>query len=165
MIDALALLRRRGEKVTVTFVGAGPDEQELRSSLDREGLAGDAVILPPQAAREAMKLGRVMVVPSRAESLPYVILEAAAARVPLIATKVGGVPEIFGPFASTLLPRDDPQALADAIDCRLKATPRKLAAEASALADFVEKRFSVAAMTDGVISAYREAMAARASAR
>ncbi len=165
LIDALRLLRQRGEQATVTFVGSGPDEQELRSSLAAEGLAADAVILPPQAAREAMKLGRVMVVPSRAESLPYVILEAAAARVPLIATKVGGVPEIFGPFASMLLPKDDPQALADAIACRLKAPPERLAAEATALAAFVEKRFAVAALADGVIGAYREAKRERKPAR
>jgi glycosyltransferase involved in cell wall biosynthesis len=165
LIEALRLLSRRGEKVSVTFVGAGPDEQQLRSGLAQQGLAGDAVILPPQAAREAMKLGRVMVVPSRAESLPYVILEAAAAHVPLIATKVGGVPEIFGPYAEMLLPKEDPAALAEAISCRLGSPPEKLAAEAGALAAFVEKRFSVSAMADGVIGAYREAMAQRASAR
>jgi glycosyltransferase involved in cell wall biosynthesis len=158
LIDALCLLRQRDEKASVTFVGSGPDEAELRARLAREGLVGDAVILPPQAAREAMRLGRVMVVPSLAESLPYVILEAAAARVPLIATKVGGVPEIFGPYASQLLPPGDPEALAGAIACRLKAAPDKLAAEAAALAGFVQKRFSVAAMADGVIDAYRVAM-------
>ena len=53
----------------------------------------------PMPAREAFALGRVLVVPSRAESLPYVVLEAAAAGVPLIATRVGGIPEIFGPAA------------------------------------------------------------------
>ena len=164
LVDALCLLRQRGEKATITFVGAGPDEAELRGRLAEEGLVGDAVILPPQAAREAMRLGRVMVVPSRAESLPYVILEAAAARVPLIATNVGGVPEIFGPFASTLLPRDDPKALADAIACRLKAAPERLACETSALAAFIETRFSVAAMADGVIEAYRDAMMERVTA-
>jgi glycosyltransferase involved in cell wall biosynthesis len=164
LIEALRILRGRGTKVSITLVGAGPDEQQLRESLAEQGLATDAVILPPQAAREAMKLGRVMVVPSRAESLPYVILEAAAARVPLIATKVGGVPEIFGPYAEMLLPKEAPSALAEAIACRLTSPPEKLAAEAAALAGFIEKRFSVAAMADGVIGAYREAMTQRATA-
>jgi glycosyltransferase involved in cell wall biosynthesis len=142
-------------------VGAGPDEQELRSKLNLEGLLDEVTILPPRAAREAMRLGRVMVVPSRAESLPYVVLEAAAARVPLIATRVGGVPEIFGPFAGKLLPRDNPEVLADAIEARLDAPAIARAEEATALAAFVQQRFSVAAMSDGVIAAYREAMSAR----
>jgi glycosyltransferase involved in cell wall biosynthesis len=145
----------------VTFIGSGPDEKELRSRLEAEGLLDGASILPPQAAREAMRHGRVMVVPSRAESLPYVILEAAAARIPLIATKVGGVPEIFGPFASKLLPHDDPEALAQAIEARLDAPARALADEATALAGFVGERFSVAAMAEGVIGAYHQAIAAR----
>jgi glycosyltransferase involved in cell wall biosynthesis len=161
LLDALCLLRRRNRAVSVTFVGAGPDEGELRSRLEFEGLWDKAAILPPQAAREAMRHGRVMVVPSRSESLPYVILEAAAARIPLIATRVGGVPEIFGPFAGRLLPHDDPERLADAIEKRLDTPAGLLADEAAALADFVQQRFSVAAMADGVIAAYREAMAAR----
>jgi glycosyltransferase involved in cell wall biosynthesis len=54
----------------------------------------------------------MLVIPSRAESLPYVVLEAAAAGVPIIATAVGGVPEIFGPQADALIPPEDVAALA-----------------------------------------------------
>ena len=51
-------------------------------------------------------------VPSRAESLPYVVLEAAAAAVPMIATRVGGIPEIFGPDTTDLVSPGDAAALA-----------------------------------------------------
>ena len=66
-------------------------------------------------ARQALALGRVMVVPSRVESLPYIVLEAAASGKPLIATKVGGIPEIYGPLSGNLVPAEDAPALAEAI--------------------------------------------------
>ena len=58
-------------------------------------------------ARAAFALGRLMVAPSRAESLPYIVLEAAAAAVPLITTNVGGIPEVFGPQAGRLVAPGD----------------------------------------------------------
>ena len=54
-----------------------------------------------------------MVMPSHAESLPYVILEAAAAAQPLLATRVGGIPEIFGPQGDALIAPADAALLAD----------------------------------------------------
>jgi len=54
-------------------------------------------------------------VPSRAESLPYIVLEAAAAGLPMLATNVGGIPEIFGSQAGELLPAGDAASLAAAI--------------------------------------------------
>ena len=70
-------------------------------------LARAVRFMPAMPAREAQALGRIMVVPSRAESLPYVVLEAAAAGKPLITTKVGGIPEIYGPLTDTLVPPVD----------------------------------------------------------
>ena len=66
-------------------------------------------------ARKAFAMGRMLVMPSRAESLPYVALEAAAAGLPIIATDVGGVHEIFGPHSARLIPPDDVGALIGAI--------------------------------------------------
>ena len=50
--------------------------------------------------------------PSRAESFPYIVLEAAAAQMPLIATNVGGVPEIVSGVDMPLIPPGDVPALA-----------------------------------------------------
>jgi glycosyltransferase involved in cell wall biosynthesis len=113
-------------------------------------------------ARDAFALGRAMVVPSRAESLPYVVLEAAGARIPMVATNVGGIPEIFGPYRERLIPPDDPEALADALFRTHTAPIAQLRADADRLAAFVATRFSLAGMADGVIAGYREAHAKKA---
>ena len=65
--------------------------------------------------RRALALGRLMVLPSRAESLPYVVLETAAADRPMITTRVGGIPEIYGALSPSLIPPADVAALAGAI--------------------------------------------------
>ena len=87
----------------------------------RLGVAAHVSFPGPMPIRQAFRLGRILVVPSRAESMPYVVLEAAGARVPMVATNVGGIPEIFGPFADRLGPCDDPADLARRIGAMLDA--------------------------------------------
>jgi glycosyltransferase involved in cell wall biosynthesis len=90
------------------------------------------------------------------------VLEGAAARIPLIATAVGGIPEIFGPDAARLVPSGDAVALAAAI----RATLGNLAAareRALQLQIRVHAGFSVDAMTDHVLAAYADALAATTS--
>ena len=116
LIDAIAQLHRAGRTITATLVGDGPERPALMAQAERLGLAQAIRFMPAMPAREAQALGRVMVVSSRAESLPYVVLEAAASAKPLIATRVGGIPEIYGPLTNTLIPPDDAAALAAADD-------------------------------------------------
>jgi glycosyltransferase involved in cell wall biosynthesis len=113
--------------------------------------------MPAMPARQALALGRIMVVPSRAESLPYVVLEAAAGGKPLITTKVGGIPEIYGPLSNTLVPPVDAAALAQAITQALDH-PDATAAIARQLRGQVQAAFSVDTMVDGVLSAYQTAI-------
>ena len=116
-------------------------------------------------AREAFRLGRVLVVPSRAESLPYIVLEAAAAEVPLVATDVGGINEIFGPYRDRLIVPDDPQLLAMTLKKMLARPEEQVRAESRALADFVKTKFKISDMADAVIAGYAEALAARRNRR
>jgi len=145
LIDAVARLRGGGRTVTATIVG-------LNEAVRFFGA------IP---ARQAFAKGRILVVPSRAEALPYVVLEAAAAGKPLIATRVGGVGEIFGPAADRLVPPADAAALADAIAAALDR-PDDTGRQAAALRQRVAADFTVDGMVEGVLGAYAEALAARA---
>jgi glycosyltransferase involved in cell wall biosynthesis len=113
-------------------------------------------------ARQAQTLGRVMVMPSRMESFPYVVLEAAAAGKPLLATRVGGIPEIYGPLADALIPANDVAALARAIAAALDSPAPQVTAK---LRDRVAKSFTVEGMVDGVVSAYAAAIESLGQAR
>jgi glycosyltransferase involved in cell wall biosynthesis len=162
LIDAVALINKRhGIVATLVLVGSGPDEAILYDRAAARRVREQIRFVPPMRARDAFRLGRIMVVPSRAESLPYVVLEAAGAHVPLVATNVGGIPEIFGPYRDRLIPPNDPNALADALHRALSAPLVELNAEADQLAAFVGSRFSLSGMADAVIAAYRETLAAK----
>ena len=155
LLDALAQLAREGRALSATIVGQGPDAAAFRGQAERLGLTA-VRFAGAMPARAAFALGRCLVVPSRAESLPYIVLEAAAAGIPLIASNVGGIREIFGPQSGRLVPPADAAALAYAI----AATTGDLTAarnEALTLRARVQVEFSVDAMTEGVLAGYREA--------
>jgi glycosyltransferase involved in cell wall biosynthesis len=161
LLDALAQLNTAGRAVSATIVGAGPDEAQFRAQAERLGL-GNAVRFPgAMPARAAFALGRLMVAPSRAESLPYIVLECAAAALPLITTNVGGIPEVFGPQSGRLVPPGDAAALAAAIRTALDE-PAALRNQTLTLQARVRDEFSADVMTDGVLAAYAEALGARA---
>ncbi len=88
------------------MVGDGDDLPAYREQVARLGLADRVSFYPPMPARQAFALARAIVVPSRAEAMPYIVLEALAAGMPMIATAVGGIPEIF-PQGSPALIRPD----------------------------------------------------------
>jgi len=146
--------------VSATIAGEGPDDAKLRAQMQQAGLADTVTFVGYRTAREAFAMGRVLVFPSLGESLPYVVLEAAAAGLPLIATAVGGVPEIFGPQAAHLIPADDLAALVAAIKAALD-DPAHVNRVAQALRTRVRDEFSLSAMVEGGLAAYREAIAMR----
>lgn len=162
LLEAVADLRRKGRPVTLLMVGSGPDADAIAADAERLGLSDSITFEPPQAIRPVLARGRVMVVPSLAESLPYVVLEAAAARQPLVATDVGGIPEIFAGRGSDLVPPRDARALSDAIARILDEPEEALRARVEALGSSVQSRFSMTRMGADVLSGYAAAFRNRA---
>ena len=160
LIDALAILKRSGRRVTATIAGEGPDAAKLEAQANRLGLADQVRFIGHCPARTAFTMGRMLVIPSRAESLPYVVLEAAAAGLPIIATAVGGNPEIFGAQAAKLIPSDDIAALIGAITAAID-DPAEMQAGAQALRSRIRSEFSLTTMVECNLAAYREAIATR----
>jgi glycosyltransferase involved in cell wall biosynthesis len=156
LIDAIAILHREGRRLTATIVGSGPDRDTLVAQVERLGLANAITFKPAMTGHLALTFGRIMVAPSRFESLPYVVLETAAGGQPLITTRVGGIPEIYGPLSDRLVPPDDAPALARAIAGALD-DPAATAETARLLREQVAASFSVENMVDGVLDGYQAA--------
>jgi glycosyltransferase involved in cell wall biosynthesis len=162
LVEAVARLGKSRERAPrLALVGSGPDEATLAEQARRLGVADRLTFLGVMPFRSAMALGRVLVVPSRAESLPYVVLEAAAARVPMVATDVGGIPEIYGPFRDRLGPCGDAADLARRLEPMLDQDPAEQEDDAADLSQFVAETFKIEAMADAVLSGYRDALAFR----
>jgi glycosyltransferase involved in cell wall biosynthesis len=162
LIDAVALLASRlPKRPRVVLVGSGPDEAKLLAQARARGIADAVSFAGIMPARQAFRLGRILVVPSRAESLPYIVLEAAAAQIPMVATDVGGIGEIFGPYRDKLIACDNPTILATTLEAALDREPSELHREAADLAAFVATQFTITDMVDAVLAGYADAIATR----
>jgi glycosyltransferase involved in cell wall biosynthesis len=159
LIDAVAELHRAGRRVSLAIAGDGEEGEALRAQVARLGLAEHVRFLGHVPARRAFASGRILVVPSRADSLPYVVIEAGGAGIPTVATGVGGIPEIFGPGAA-LVPPENPTRLAQAIAAALD-DPDEARNAAGRLRDRIRALFSQDAMVEGVLAAYGDAIGSK----
>jgi glycosyltransferase involved in cell wall biosynthesis len=126
--------------------------------VERLGLTHSVRFVGHVKARYGFSKGKVLVVPSRGDSMPYVVIEAGAAGIPMIAANVGGIPEIFGPHADALFAPNLVGAIADAIESALD-NPAATQERAKALRHRVFLHFSQKAMVEGVMNGYRDAFA------
>jgi glycosyltransferase involved in cell wall biosynthesis len=162
LLDALAILVNRGGTApTLALVGSGPDREAFERRARELGIGSLVRFHGPLPARQAFALGRVLVVPSRQESLPYIVLEAAAARKPIVATSVGGIPEIFGPLRDRLVASNDPRILAEALAAKRAQDANEQEEETRALQAYVAARFSISGLADAVLAGYADALERR----
>jgi glycosyltransferase involved in cell wall biosynthesis len=102
--------------VTLSFIGDGPDRPSLTERAASLGIS-DRVRFHGRVADAASLLAafNVVVLSSRTEGTPMVVLEAMACEVPIVATRVGGVPDMLSAAEAILVDSEDPVALAIAI--------------------------------------------------
>ncbi|QOG17627.1 MULTISPECIES: glycosyltransferase family 4 protein [Bradyrhizobium] len=158
LVDAVARLHAGGRKVTLTLGGDGEETATLKAQVEKLGLAGAIRFIGHVKARYGFSKGRLLVVPSRGDSMPYVVIEAGAAGIPMIAARVGGIPEIFGADSPALFAPSNAEAMAEAIAAALD-DPQGTAQRASSLRERISAHFSQQAMVDGVLAGYRDAFA------
>lgn len=128
LIDAMALAIECHPDLQLVIIGDGPLENTLRRAIARHGLEKRVVLAGfiPKASR-LMRAFDLYVSSSRKEAFGLVLLEAMAADLPIIATAVGGVPQVMG-GCGRLVPPEDPVALAEAIKAYCLRSPEELAA-------------------------------------
>jgi len=122
LLKALAQLKAKRQDFVLDIVGDGPNRKEYEAMARELGL-GDIVRFhglkaKPEVA-EFMRQCDFFVLPSLWENLPCVLIEAMASGLPVVATNVGGIPEIINKEVGILVPPKDVNALTRAIDYML----------------------------------------------
>lgn len=157
---AAILLERNGACPRIAILGDGPDRPAYQQLVADLGLGERVTFHDPMPTRVGLARGHCLVVPSRAESMPYIVLEAMAAGLPLVASRVGGIPEIVGPLSDRLVAPGDAVALADALE-HVHADLAEARLQSLRVRATLRRRFTLATMTDQVERVYRIALAGR----
>lgn len=159
-VDAFAKAERILKRpLSAMMIGDGPDRDKYLQMMTERGLGQRIRMRPAMPIREAFKFSPIVVVPSRAESMPYIVLEALGAGKSVIASDVGGIAEVLGSGSAALVEpgnSDDlARVMAEAMskpDWREATMPRN-----EAFRDV----FSASTMAREITGLYREILASR----
>ncbi len=154
-IDAFARTERAvGRPLSALMVGDGPDRERYEAMISERGLGRRLTMMPAMPARKAFALTNFVVVPSRAEAMPYIVLEALAAGKPVIASRVGGIPEVLGVKSAALAVPGDATSLSDVMTQALQ-TPEWHDRVMPKPSDF-KAVFSASVMADDMLHLYQD---------
>lgn len=130
LLNALGMLKLRGIDARLDLVGDGPTRKALEEQVRRLGLENQVTFHGWKSGREVRELvleARALVLPSFVEGLPVVIMEAFALQRPVIATWVGGVPElVVDAHTGWLVSPGSAESLANACEAALATAPQHL---------------------------------------
>jgi glycosyltransferase involved in cell wall biosynthesis len=154
-VDAFAKAERiLGRPLSAMMIGDGPQRDKYLQMMTERGLGQRIRMAPAMPIREAFARAPTVVVPSRAESMPYIVLEALAAGKAVIASNVGGIAEVLGRQSEALVEPENADDLARVMarcvtepDWRQRTMPEREA---------FRRVFSSSVMASQVTSLYRE---------
>ena len=131
LIDACERLDADGEEFSVTIIGDGELRPVLEAEIRAKGLEHRIVLAgskPAADIRRYLQRARAFVLPSFAEGLPVVLMEALALSRPVITTSIAGIPELVDGTCGWLIPAGSVDALVSAMREALHTPPDELAA-------------------------------------
>jgi glycosyltransferase involved in cell wall biosynthesis len=160
-LDSAAILAERRLDLRFLLFGVGSQHSALHARSVRLGLC-DRVGFPGWVpTREALSQLAVLLLPSHMENAPLVLLEAMAAGVPVVATRVGGVPELAPPGTALLVAPGDAAGLAGAVE-RLLENPALAAAQVGAARTHVQRHGDAETMIRRTRELYERLLGTRA---
>jgi glycosyltransferase involved in cell wall biosynthesis len=166
LVDAAAVLSRDGVACEVVLVGDGPMRPAIDAAIDRAGLRSQVRITgwaSSERVKQEIAAARALVLPSFAENLPVVIMEAMALGRPVISTYVAGIPELVRPGENGwLVPPSDVEALAGAMREALAAPAAEIAKMGAAGRKRVEERHDAAREAGKLKELFAQASVVRA---
>jgi glycosyltransferase involved in cell wall biosynthesis len=155
LFHALALLVERGRNVSLDVVGDGPERERYVRLAQEAGIEGrvrfHGALSKPEVAR-LMATSSLFVLASRYDNNPVAVIEALASGLPVVATAVGGVPELVDPEVGRLAQPRDPESLAAEIGIALDELDRY---DRSHIASRAAERFGRTAVGASLASVYR----------
>jgi glycosyltransferase involved in cell wall biosynthesis len=122
LVEASAKLHTTHPRLQVYMVGEGPDRPQTSQAIESAGAASFIHTLPPCPPDDVaawMAAADLVTLPSYMEGCPNVVLEALACGRPVVATRVGGIPEIMSDACGRLVPARNANALAKALEAVL----------------------------------------------
>lgn len=158
LLRAMTEVTRAEPTAVLLLVGEGPGREHVEAEAERLSLGGSVRFLGQRAdVPDLLHAADLFVLPSRFEGLPLALLEAMAAGLPAVATKIGGTTEALGPDHAFYVPPGEPLAMAGAILAALEPTAARQAA-AAARTRF-EMAFSAARMARETAAVYSSVLA------
>lgn len=159
LIEALPRILSAHPQAHLVLIGDGPDRAALQDQVRRLGL-GDAVRFTGYQSQDevagALARAAVFVLPSFAEGVPVVLMEAMAACRPVVATRIAGIPELVEDGVSgRIVPPGDAMALAAAV-CDILSAPDRAAAMGEAGRQRVEAEFDIAREAERLAALFRQ---------